>query len=511
MVDPRQNDRAAYKIASVPGNYTTQEHERLFERGLRSRTVNGALNREAQIDAIETAGLCAWKEKVRTGKAKTPLVDDPGPLALDIALAAVCMINHPTFENSDPDHIRGIEYLCDLYTVSIQQLISRLGARSVEQAIAEVIYAKDPDEGIPHPGRVCTGVGPVEAFSDNRVYVEIPTSAASDKALVYITEDSWGAEYDRRDGEVSGALATRVHDNALYVPAAHLFHQHRLYLRNGGFGRLVTSMRETISDRQRKWVTSQATELNDRINRFERARQYEQLYTDWDPDQRSVNLIRDAVFKHEGLESDDPLSPAEIYAAVEDFEPEGTHSERLLKRFHSEPATRRALEDLAEADYIEQESAASETPPTYWIGTNSESLNIGDLEDLFELPCMANMAERLHEEGPVRKDLYSFARMVMWLPQYRDADIDVIVEDLKDVFQRWPWYDEQETDYQVRYEYYNGEIDGEPPLPRNCHNEDLQRYCIGPKACPYHTIYQTLPFPQEMYDHIDTDSSGFSF
>jgi hypothetical protein len=119
---------------------------------------------------------------------------------------------------------------------------------------------------------------------------------------------------------------------------------------------------------------------------------------------------------------------------------------------------------------------------------------------------MANMEERLHEKKPVRKDLYNFARMVMWLPQYQDSSLDEIVAGLKDVFSRWPWYDEQETEYQVRYEFSNT-IDGDTPLPMNCDNDDLQRYCIGQDQCPY-SIWGSLPFPDEMYEQVDEQSAG---
>jgi len=123
---------------------------------------------------------------------------------------------------------------------------------------------------------------------------------------------------------------------------------------------------------------------------------------------------------------------------------------------------------------------------------------------------MANMAERLHEKKPVRKDLYNFARMVMWLPQYQDSDLETIVADLKNVFSRWPWYDEQVTDYQVRYEFSNT-IGGDTPLPMNCDNDDLQRYCIGQDQCPY-SIWGSLPFPDEMYDQLDeARSTGEEF
>jgi len=62
---------------------------------------------------------------------------------------------------------------------------------------------------------------------------------------------------------------------------------------------------------------------------------------------------------------------------------------------------------------------------------------------------MANMAERLHEKKPVRKDLYSFARMVMWLLQYQDSDPRRLSRTSR-TSSRWPWYDEQVTDHQIR-------------------------------------------------------------
>ena len=111
---------------------------------------------------------------------------------------------------------------------------------------------------------------------------------------------------------------------------------------------------------------------------------------------------------------------------------------------------------------------------------------------------------------PVRKDLYNFARMVMWLPQYQDSDLDTIVEDLKDVFSRWSWYDEQVTDYQLRYEFSNT-IGGNTPLPMNCGNDDMQRYCIGEDQCP-HSIWGSPPFPDEMYAQLEeSDLTGSEF
>ena len=98
----------------------------------------------------------------------------------------------------------------------------------------------------------------------------------------------------------------------------------------------------------------------------------------------------------------------------------------------------------------------------------------------------------------------------MWLPKYQpNSDIDVIVEDLKDVFSRWPWYDEQETDYQVRYEFAHGKnSDGDDYLPMGCDNDDMQRYCIGQNECEY-SIWGSIDFPDRMYDQAQSQD-GFN-
>ena len=54
------------------------------------------------------------------------------------------------------------------------------------------------------------------------------------------------------------------------------------------------------------------------------------------------------------------------------------------------------------------------------MGSGAKEINVNTLEDIFELPCFENMVEDLRVEngGPVRKDLYNFVAMVMWLQNY---------------------------------------------------------------------------------------------
>ncbi len=145
-------------------------------------------------------------------------------------------------------------------------------------------------------------------------------------------------------------------------------------------------------------------------------------------------------------------------------------------------------------------------------GGGSRPVEITELEDLFELPCLAAMDERLQEEKPVRKDLFNLVRMVMWLPRYREKSVDEVTDELKDLFSRWPWYDPEISEYQIKYEARRDERGigptGNTPLPMNCDNDDMQRYCIGQEQCPY-SIYGSLPFPDEMYDQLEKSPTRF--
>ena len=133
---------------------------------------------------------------------------------------------------------------------------------------------------------------------------------------------------------------------------------------------------------------------------------------------------------------------------------------------------------LAEATETVSREVADATNPLVRIGDGARLQGaqvINDLDDLFELPCFANIDERLQKKGPTRKELYSLVRLVAWLQEYRiDKTETELIEDLKDLLSRWPWYDEQTSDYQIRYELEKGEIDGRSPLPIGCNNDDMQ-------------------------------------
>ena len=508
--DPIDNDTAALLVAALPGEFSERRRRRLLERGFKRRSPGGTLDRETQVEAVEQWGLAAWKPAVRSGQVQSPLVEDPGEAAVDAALAAICIKNHPTLVDLPADKLQGLANLCELYTNTLQQLIAQHDDRELEQELAEMLYAKPPEDGIPHPGRVCTGVGTISEFDDDRTYIQIPMVAASETCLARGTSEGWGGSFDPSDGDVDGRLYTRVQDNSLYIPRSHCAHLLEMRLRNGGFSAFVTELEDVLTTVQFEWITGSTEAITDRIDRFERAGQYGALYTDWDPQKRLFSLLQDAASEQDEFDSEQPFTASEIFHAIDEYDSEGRWEQKQISRFASPRATQSTLEDLVEAGYVCEAEAALDGTPQYCLDSHSSRLSATTPADLFELPCMQHMDTRLREKGPVRKDLFNFARMVMWLPQYQDASREMIVEDLMDVFERWPWFDPEETRYQVEYEFDHGEIEGQIPLPMNCDNPDMQRYCIGKDACPY-SIYGSLPFPEEMYDQLDSDNTQLTF
>lgn len=508
---PLEDDRMALIVAALPLEYGSTRIIQLFRRGYQRYIVDGEPNTDDLIRDIERFGTAAFNKRVRHGAAETSFVDDPGTLAMAATLSAICVKAHSTFQEIPPRNIQVLYDIRELYVNNLASLLREFGDPSVQQDIAEVLYAKDPDEadGL-HPGRVCTGITTQPEFGDG-LHLEIPMVAASRKCLVRPPE---AVTAESEDGDLSveeesRAFLTRLKDNNLYVPIGD-FDQKYLEYARGAFKRLLQTHEDDLTEEQRTWLTANETAISERIDSFLSSGHREHIWRNWDVGERLVRVLRKAIndYPDEDVQLGAFLSAKDLYATVEHYEPEQKWEEVVIRQISSP----RSLGNLLarHRDHRLVEIRKADKSNEYKVDDprprRSEPLEIESIEDLFQLPCMANMEERLHREGPVRKDLFNFVRTVMWLPQYQDSTRDRIVEDIKTIFSRWPWYNEEITEYQVRYEYKQT-IDGEAPLPMNCSNDDMQRYCIGQDVCPY-SIYGSLPFSEKMYEQLDRNS-GF--
>ena len=503
IVDDR---RDALDRVALPSEHSQLELQYLFDHGYTAfHTADGDVDADGLASAVERFALEAFEPgdpRDRDG----PFVEDPAVLAAITSLATVCVTDHPALADTPTDRLQLVADLRSLYAATVQDLVVDAGDDLVQE-LAEVIYAKYPGEQGPHVGRVCTGVVRNPEFLDiEGTFVEIPMPAASPKCIVRVTEDGLGGEYDARNGTVDGDLATRVRGNNVYVPVEDCRRKHWERLKRG-FGALVDAQNASLDADQREWIRNRADAVGDRIDRFLQSGQEGRVWKGWDGDDQLVRLMASALYASEV--DVDGVYPAEVFfEALQRYEPSAGWEASLCQRISSPSTLEARLADV-ESDRLEVVEKRSQRLFGIRSGSGGNELVVEAIEDLFTLPCMGKMDDSLQERGPVRKDLFNFVRTVLWLPEYESASVDEVVGDLQGVFDRWPWHDPAETEYQIQYEFGNT-IGGETPLPMNCDNDDMQRYCIGQNECPY-SIWGSIPFSDSMYEQIDDASSAQTY
>lgn len=495
------SDRDALMRAALPQAESQVALQYLIDRGYSAFKTEDAVDSDRLGDAIERFALEAFTPGDPRDRDE-PFVADPAVLAAVATLATVCTTDHPKLAETPTNRLELAADIRALYAATIQTLVAEAGDEVVQE-LAETIYGKDPGEQGPHVGRVCTGVvRDLDGIDVEGTFVEIPMPAASPACMVRMTEDGLGGEYDHGEGRVRGELASHVWDNNVYVPVEDCRRKHWEQLKHG-FGALMNAQKASLDADQREWVRNQADGIGERIDRFLQAGHQERVWKGWNGDEQLVSVVESALYSSE-VDSDG-VYPAEVlYEALERYEPSTGWEESVCQRVSSARTLESRLIEV-EVDRLEVTNSEGGRLFSVRASGGANELVVEEIEDLFELPCFSNMNERLSEQGPVRKDLFSFVRMVLWLPQYQDASLERVVDDLHEVFSRWPWYDPAETEYQIRYELGNS-IRGDTPLPMNCDNDDMQRYCIGQDECPY-SIWGSIPFPDSMYDSVTDDSS----
>lgn len=505
---PLTDSTVALKIAALPTEYGTTQINQLFERGYQRYIVEGTPKSTDLIRDVERFGKAAMNETVRAETRHKPFVDDPGTLALVATLSAICVSTHSAFESLPRRNIQILYDIRELYMNNLASLLRDTSDSTIQQDIAEILYAKPDSPGDPHPGRVCTGIT-THPDHGEQLFVEIPMVAASRRCIIRPTDlEDKQSLTDTSTPSANATILTEIADNHLYVPIGDFDSKYTQYVR-GGFRRLLDLQEAQLTAAQKRWLTTNESTISDRINAFLESGHQERLWRNWDAGEQLIRTLQAAINAHDddSIDSSTFFSASALYDLLQTYDPQTPWEERLINQISSPRSLGNRL--AAHREHRRLEIQTNEPANTYRIKTTTETgsrqLDVTDLEDLFELPCLANLKERLQHEKPVRKDLYNLVRMIMWLPQYQDQPAETIVADIKSLFSQWPWYDEAITEYQVRYEY-DRRIDGEKPLPMNCSNPDMQRYCIGQSICPY-SIYGSLPFPDALYDQLESQSS----
>jgi hypothetical protein len=504
----------AFRRAATPTEYSTTKLKQLFQLGMdQYRDSSGEVQIVELVETVEDFALHAMDlHDGNLKKSNFPTVGTPAELALAATWSTLVIKNMDKFSSAFADGGNGqnIQPLHDIryyYSESVLELIKNQETEfelKMLQDIAEVLYKKKPDEESPYPGRTVTDIIIPEGSS--RRHLEIPIVAASMDCIDYSS-----IRMEPEDVDVI------FDNNCLYVPVSTLENEWGSHIKKG-FAYLIRTMEEILPENTENQLMKYEERIRTRIEAYDAENQYGRLYRNYDPDEQTIQTMRHALEKSDiPLGDREWLSANEINRAIARYRSEGNDTQKNLVRFNENRTETVAQFLLEHKDnrLISVQQTREGYENKYFIDADggAKNITVNTLEDILTtLPCFAEMDQYYQENGPQRKDLWNLVRMVLWLDKYYDDEkdterIEKAKEDLHDLFERWPWYDEQITEMQINYEYERGKRK-KRFNPMGCHNKDMERFCIGKQRCPY-SIYGSLNFTQRLFDRLDDELEGF--
>jgi len=503
-------DRKAIEAALFADQYSDDEVIELLDKGF----VWYDNDANALAADVEYFFEQSMDGSVRNEQIEDPPITDPARATAIAAVTACAIRMHPKVENAPPEKIQLIQYVRQYHTQMVMGILGQMDMQTKGELLDE-LYKAEIDHERPRPMK---GASALKKRPDEHPefdwFTEIPLAAASEICQARFHNGSWGGSYNPDTNEVVGEPNYHIENNCIYVP---ILHGEALLIERQKevFERIVNVAWGSVPEEQFQFAYNEAGVIKETIEALIRHGEQEDLWTDWDPQRNLLRLVRNAAKEADDLDATKFNQAEDYYEAIREYDAEGFGESRAERDISSVRSLANSLVNIAQSgDYpgVQHQTFSGDKYSEYSVGRGSgnyKQITVDDLDDIFELPCFQNMIEalKLDNGGPVRKDLYNFVRMVFWLEGYHDLPEaqreDAVVEDIHELFEdKWDWYDEDTTDYQARYELRNGEINGDPALPMHCDNHDMQRHCIGKSFCPY-DIYQSLPFPDAMFDQLD--------
>ncbi|RLM94331.1 primase-associated protein [Haloarcula sp. Atlit-7R] len=508
--------KKAWEVLAFADEHSNSELKQVLDRGFKEYAEGGG--EEDLIEDVDTICEWAFNPTIRTKRFDEPKLKVPGVLAVLSTLASCAIRKHEYLENAPPEKIQLIQHVQYMHTNLLMTMMGQFDPDWFLH-IGDRLYEKELDQARPHPACGATAIVLHEdADPEFDKFFEIPMVAATERCKARFHGGSWGGRYGPEDNEAVGETHYHIRDNNIYVPIEHA--EALLWERqSNAFEALIEFGWEAIDHDEIQTIFNESKNIQPEIEDLLKHGDKDQLWTDWDPQENLLRLVRNAANQVDDLDPTEYNKARVYYDAIEDYGANGFGESSAKERIKSVRSLANSLATIADsADYkqVDVRRYDDRRNSEYAVGSNGsgKQITLDSLDDIFELPCFKNMVEalKLENSGPVRKDLYNFVRMVYWLEGYHNLPEqqreDAVVDDIHDLFEsKWDWYDRETTDYQARYELRNGDINGNTPFPMHCDNPDMQSHCIGKHACPY-SIYGSLPFPQEMYDQLEDNERG---
>lgn len=498
-VSPRESLDKAWEVAVAPREYSKRDVKELFDRGFGTYENENGVRDETQLaDDLEEFVIDAIYEEERESISDDPWVDvdKPGRLVVLLAFGTAIIKRNPRFE--------GIKHRVELHKTVRKAFFEHLlvalneyrNANDLQYTAAEKVYARnEEDDRGPPAGRVLEDIVEV----DGRPYFKIPLVQVSRKCLV------------RAGDPVDGPIRTLVNNNCAYVPADDFdnkFEDH--VLGKWGSARYFETMLEQIlQEGQLEEMVSMTEAVDEEIDKFDSTNNTEKIFGErkYPP---KLRVILDAV---EAAPSDEVMlgeayKSKELFEAIEEYKEvvDNKWDLRQLNEISSPQTVAQILTEHSDHQHVEIiENAGEKQVNKYELSYApgyAKRVEVSEIEDILELPCMSNIDEHLQEEKPVRWVLYTYVRVI--LSHSQEFDVDDIVE----FFRRYPWFDKATSKYQIQYEKERRMADGSIPKPIGCNNDNrnFSQFCIGKENCDY-SIYGSLDFRDKVLDDMPDESS----
>ena len=306
-----------------------------------------------------------------------------------------------------------------------------------------------------------------------------------------------------------GEMLNLIRGKYIYIPIEDVIDKYDGYFSRRQLTEPFESLirEDLFSDDRLNVYQSNITSVNDRISYWSKKGYENRIFEE----RRYPPTLKAILTAVERVESDvatlgTPLAIEDVYKATQRFanETDKDWMRDVLTDIESIQSLSNKLRSYAVDDDIndvildERKGEDDRYVFEYQIG-NVKQIEVTEIADLLELPCMENLHESLKNGIQTRWELFSFVR---YLIEVHNLDADV--ENIKSWFERhYPWYHEATTEYQVRYEKRQSKR-GERPLPISCScdNQRWTEHCIGKENCDY-SLYRSVQLNPEVYDRLD--------
>lgn len=493
----------AWRVATNPRRYSKSNRKLLINRAIDKyyTTENGEITQTQLLDDVGKFVRNALEQpRLKTIVTNPPeLITQPAKAAILMALGSILSNRHNVIQK-DPRDSQIQTYVRDYYRYILFAAAKHSTySKTIQKEIGTAAYSREQeDEYGPPPGETIEDITEIDGLSGK--YFKIP--------LVHANRYCISRE---KNGNTTTDITCIIKGPYVYLPvsdAQDKYSKNEFSGYNGVAQTLEKIITLSISDDRLNQYQQEMTGLNERIEQLHAANSgvlfKERQYP------AKLEAILQAIDEADSEKAaiGDKLTAKETYNVIQEYGSKtntdwirNTIDSITSPKSLSQQLSKYASDDDIRHVSVEKRQGKSNLYKFEYTINGVKKIEVTEISDLLELPCIDNLHESLQNGKPVRWELYSFVRYV-----FEINSVEFGVEDIKQWFSQYDWYREEVTEYQANYEQEQRMADGERPLPISCRNDNdnWAKHCIGIENCDY-SLYRSVELRPDIYDRISSD------